>query len=153
MALRSNIPAISEYVSKPLDPGFVDRAKEKGGGFIIAGENYGQGSSREHAALAPMYIGIKAILAKSFARIQKANLINVGIPPLEFNNPKDYDYLETGDKIHIKDIVDKLSDDDSTVSICVNSRKISFNLPSSRRSRDILILGGLLNYTKKRHTV
>jgi aconitate hydratase len=87
LPLRSNIPAISEYVFHSVDPSFAQRAKEKKGGFIIGGENYGQGSSREHAALAPMYLGIKAVLVKSFARIHKANLINFGILPLEFQNP------------------------------------------------------------------
>jgi len=149
MALRSNIPAISEYVFKPLDPSFVARAKEKRGGIIVAGENYGQGSSREHAALAPMYLGIKAVLAKSFARIHKANLINFGILPLEFKNAESYDHIEPKSNISIESIVAKLQGNDLTVDAKVNSEIVPLILPSSRRLRDILISGGLLNYTRK----
>ena len=149
-ALRSNIPAISEFVSRSIDPGFVDRAKEKGGGFIVAGENYGQGSSREHAALAPLYLGIKAVLAKSFARIHKANLINVGIPPLEFSNPKDYDNLRVGSKICVDDIAASLKGRESIIDIKVDSKAVSFIIPSSERSREILLVGGLLNYIKQK---
>ncbi|MFH0896514.1 MAG: aconitate hydratase [Candidatus Bathyarchaeota archaeon] len=151
MALRSNIPAISEYVFKSLDPNFVARAKEKKGGFIVAGKNYGQGSSREHAALAPMYLGIKAILAKSFARIHKANLINFGILPLEFSDPKDYDSLKLGERIQIKEIVDQLIGDESTVNAKTDTMIIPIIMPTSRRLRDILIAGGLLNYIRKKH--
>lgn len=149
MALRSNIPAISEYVFKPVDPGFVARAKEKKGGFIIAGQNYGQGSSREHAALAPMYLGVKAVLAKSFARIHYANLVNFGILPLEFTNAKDYDDLKLGGKIYIRNIIDQLNRNELTVDARIDSRLISLIIPASRRLRQILISGGLLNYTRK----
>ena len=151
MALRSNIPAISKYVSKPLEPTFVDRAREKGGGFIVAGENYGQGSSREHAALAPMFLGIKAILAKSFARIQKANLINVGVLPLEFSDSRDYDNLEIGSRLYIEKIIDQLNGDGKTMEISTNLGIVSLSIPPSRRSRDILIQGGLLNYIRNKH--
>ncbi|MFH0749169.1 MAG: aconitate hydratase [Candidatus Bathyarchaeota archaeon] len=151
MALRSNIPAISEYLSKPLDPTFVDRAKAKGGGFIVAGENYGQGSSREHAALAPMYLGIKAILAKSFARIHKANLINVGVLPLEFCDIKDYNHLEIGKKLQLENITGILSHNESTLNARSDTKTIPLLLPSSRRSRDILLHGGLLNYIQKKY--
>jgi len=97
LPLRSNLPAISEYVFASIEPGFVKRAKEKAGGFIIGGENYGQGSSREHAALAPKYLGVKAVIVKSFARIHLANLINFGILPLKFANPSDYARVDPGD--------------------------------------------------------
>ncbi len=97
LPLRSNLPAISDYVFAGLDPGFVRRAKEKGGGFIIGGENYGQGSSREHAALAPKFLGVKAVIVKSFARIHLANLVNFGILPLKFANPADYVKIDVGD--------------------------------------------------------
>lgn len=150
MALRSNIPAISEYVFKPLDPNFVTRVKLKNGGFIVAGENYGQGSSREHAALAPMYLGVKAVCAKSFARIHKANLINVGILPLEFSNPDDYDHLELGSRIGVKNIPEILNGNKRNLKIRVDSEDISLTLNLSRRMRTILVEGGLLNYTKKR---
>ncbi len=150
MSLRSNIPAISEYVFKPLDSSFVARAKAKKGGFIVAGKNYGQGSSREHAALAPMYLGIKAVLAKSFARIHKANLINFGILPLEFCNPNDYDGVSQGDKIQFEKIIDQLNGDATTLTAKAGSKAILLTLPTSRRLRAILIAGGLLNYTGKK---
>ena len=101
LPLRSNIPEISKYVFEAVDENFSKRALESSGGFIIGGENYGQGSSREHAALAPKYLGVKAVIVKSFARIHLANLINFGIVPLTFKNPEDYDRIELGDKIEI----------------------------------------------------
>jgi len=101
LPLRSNIPEISKYVFEAVDEDFSKRALESSGGFIIGGENYGQGSSREHAALAPKYLGIKAVIVKSFARIHLANLVNFGIVPLTFKNPSDYDRIELGDKIEI----------------------------------------------------
>ena len=150
MALRSNIPAISEYVFKPVDPNFVARAKEKRGGFIVAGENYSQGSSREHAALAPMYLGVKAVLAKSFARIHKANLINFGILPLEFGDPRNYDDVRLGSRVQIENIVDVLKGDALTVGVKIDSETVPLIMPASKRLRSILVSGGLLNYTKKK---
>jgi len=97
LALRSNIPEYAKYVFEPADPGFYGRAKEKGGGFVVAGENYGQGSSREHAALCPSFLGVKAVIAKSFARIHLANLVNFGIIPITFSNGADYDSIDTND--------------------------------------------------------
>ncbi len=148
LPLRSNIPAISEYVFYWLDPDFAKRAKEKNGGFIVGGENYGQGSSREHAALAPMYLGVKGVLAKSFARIHRANLINFGIIPFEFVNSPDYDKVKQGTVIRIDDVVDALSDDKTTIGAAVNGSKIELKLDLTERQRKILIAGGLLNYTK-----
>lgn len=101
LPLRSNIPEISKFVFEAVDENFSKRALESSGGFIIGGENYGQGSSREHAALAPKYLGVKAVIVKSFARIHLANLVNFGIVPLTFKNPADYDRIELGDKIEI----------------------------------------------------
>ncbi|HDS46166.1 MAG TPA: aconitate hydratase [Methanomicrobia archaeon] len=101
LPLRSNIPAISQYVFEVIDPEFPVRALERGGGFIIGGENYGQGSSREHAALAPKYLGIKAVIVKSFARIHLANLINFGIVPLTFADPRDYESIAQGDAVEV----------------------------------------------------
>ena len=100
LPLRSNIPAISEYVFERIDPTFPARARAAGGGFIVGGSNYGQGSSREHAALAPMYLGVKAVIAKSFARIHLANLINFGILPLTFAVEADYESVRQGDHAH-----------------------------------------------------
>jgi aconitate hydratase len=108
LPLRSNIPALSEYLFERVDSSFYRRAKELGGGFLVGGENYGQGSSREHAALAPMYLGIKAILAKSYARIHRSNLINFGILPLIFKNPDEFDRIRQGDQLLVKDIRDRL---------------------------------------------
>ncbi len=149
LPLRSNIPAISEYVFYWLDPDFAKRTKEKNGGFIVGGENYGQGSSREHAALAPMYLGVKGVLAKSFARIHRANLINFGIIPFEFVNPADYDKLKQGSLITIENVISALSDGKKTVGASVNGSKIEFKLDLTERQRKILIAGGLLNYTRK----
>jgi aconitate hydratase len=101
LPLRSNIPAISKYVFEAIDPEFPARALKQGGGFILGGENYGQGSSREHAALAPKYLGVQAVIVKSFARIHLANLINFGIVPLTFTNPAAYDAIARGDRLEI----------------------------------------------------
>ncbi len=148
LPLRSNIPAISEYVFSWVDPGFVQRAKVKKGGFLVGGVNYGQGSSREHAALAPMYLGVKGVLAKSFSRIHKKNLINFGIIPLEFTNPDDYDEVNLGSKIEIGNVIDALKSEAQTIEVQVDDRAMEFDLTLTRRLRDILIYGGLLNYTK-----
>ncbi|MGH9934348.1 MAG: aconitate hydratase [Nitrososphaerales archaeon] len=148
LPLRSNIPAISEYVFYWLDPDFAKRAKQKNGGFIVGGENYGQGSSREHAALAPMYLGVKGVLAKSFARIHRANLINFGILPFEFVNTTDYDGVKQGTGIKIDNVVDALSNGRKTIEAAVNGSKIELKLDLTERQCKILIAGGLLNYTR-----
>jgi aconitate hydratase len=102
LPLRSNIPEISKHVFEAVDPAFHQRAKAAHGGFIVGGDNYGQGSSREHAALAPKYLGVKAVIVRSFARIHLANLINFGIVPLTFRNPADYDAIEPGDQLQVQ---------------------------------------------------
>jgi len=150
LPLRSNIPAISEFVYVRVDPDFPKRAKEKGGGIIVGGGNYGQGSSREHAALAPMFLGVRAVIAKSFARIHYANLINFGIPPLTFADPADYDKIEQGDAIEIDGILDAIKN--GTPIVGRNTTKgTEFKLicDLSQFSRDVMVEGGLLNYTKK----
>jgi aconitate hydratase len=151
LPLRSNIPAISEYVFAWTDPDFVKRAKEKKGGFIVGGVNYGQGSSREHAALAPMFLGIKAVLAKSFSRIHKSNLINFGIIPLEFISPDDYQRVAVGSRIRIDNVTSTLRGEDETVQVFIDNNPREVKLILTRRLRDILLEGGLLNYTKARH--
>lgn len=150
LPLRSNIPAISEYVFASVNPDFVKRAKQKNGGFIVGGVNYGQGSSREHAALAPMYLGVKAVLAKSFSRIHKANLINFGIVPLEFVDSSDYQTVKVGSIVKIERIIKTLEGEANIVQVKIDRRSTEFKLTLSRRLRDILIVGGLLNYTKSR---
>ncbi|MET3289133.1 UNVERIFIED_CONTAM: aconitate hydratase [Brevibacillus sp. OAP136] len=148
LPLRSNIPAISEFVFVRIDPQFPARAKANGGGIIIAGSNYGQGSSREHAALAPMYLGVKAIIAKSFARIHRANLINFGILPLIFSNEGDYDSLNPDDELIIKDVRTQL-EKGSTIQVETKAGKaFTVTCEVSARQRDIIFSGGLLNHVK-----
>ncbi|MBI5867122.1 MAG: aconitate hydratase [candidate division Zixibacteria bacterium] len=150
LPLRSNIPAISEYVFERVDSTFPKRAKEKGGGIIVGGDNYGQGSSREHAALAPMFLGVRAVITKSFARIHYANLINFGIPPLTFANPTDYDKIAQGDVLEIADVVETIKNG-GNLKATNKTKGFSFELKCdlSPSSRAVLIEGGLLNYTKK----
>jgi len=143
--LRSHIPKISEHVFENIDKDFVKRCKEKKGGFIVGGENYGQGSSREHAALAPMYLGIKAVIAKSFARIHKANLINFGIIPLTFLDIKDYDEMNQGDEMQAVDIIKSLKNNKNLIIINKN-KKIELTYDLSGRDKEILIAGGKLNF-------
>ncbi len=145
---RSNIPAISEFVFEIIDPGFPARAKEYGGGVVVAGENYGQGSSREHAALAPRYLGVKAKIAKSFARIHKANLVNFGILPLVFVDPKDYELIEQGVMITISGIKQSVSGGAVEIPVRFDGREIVTLLEVSDRQRRILLAGGILNLAK-----
>jgi len=149
LPLRSNIPKISGFVYNVVDPDFPKRAKEKGGGFIIGGDNYGQGSSREHAALAPMYLGIKMVAVKSFARIHLANLINFGILPVTFSDPADYDKINQGDTFEIPDIKKAVKSADFVeAKNKTNGVTYKFNINLTPRQREIIISGGLLNYTK-----
>lgn len=142
LPLRSNIPKISEYTFERIDKDFPSTAKAKGGGFIIGGSNYGQGSSREHAAIAPMFLGVRAVIAKSFARIHHANLVNFGIVPLTFSDEKDYDRIDFGDELVIE------IGDFSNI-ICNNTtKKESYKLNKNLLGRDLELLkaGGALNY-------
>ncbi|MFA5577218.1 MAG: aconitate hydratase [Tissierellaceae bacterium] len=150
---RSNIPYLSDYCLTPCDPDFPKRARENGGGFIIAGFNYGQGSSREHAALVPLHLGIRAVVAKSFARIHKQNLINNGILPLEFENVDDYDSIGLLDELTIENIHEQL--DSGKISMLNRTRKESYglNLNIKEREREILIAGGLLNLKGEKNVI
>ncbi len=149
LPLRSNLPAISEYVFARLDPEFVRRAKEWGGGFIVGGVNYGQGSSREHAALSPMYLGVEAVIAKSFSRIHHANLINMGILPLVFTNEADYDALEQGDELEITGVHAALAaGEDLTVRNLTKDRTFKVRYDLTERQVAIILAGGLLNYIR-----
>jgi aconitate hydratase len=152
LPFRSNIPAISEFVFRNIDSGFSSRAKEakaKGGGILAGGENYGQGSSREHAAIAPMFLGIQAVMAKSFARIHRSNLINFGILPLVFADPADYDKLAQGDRLAMRDL---LSGIDGAQSYRVENitKGYMFGVTSNLndRERELIKVGGLLPYTR-----
>ncbi|MHB1660915.1 MAG: aconitate hydratase [bacterium] len=153
LPLRSNIPAISKYVFEPVDPGFSERALKEKGGFVIGGENYGQGSSREHAALAPMYLGVKAVIAKSFARIHFANLVNFGILPLTFENPADYDKIEQGDELYAPDILKELSGHNPITFINKTKGNSEYKFKYNLTDRQVKIIkeGGLLNETKALH--
>jgi len=147
LPLRSNIPAISEFVFERVDSTFPARAKAAGGGFIV-GSNYGQGSSREHAALAPMYLGVKAVIAKSFARIHLANLINFGILPLTFAIDADYDALAQADMLTIPDIATRLRTGQPLELHTADGKRIAVLHSLSARQIDIILAGGLLNYMK-----
>ena len=147
---RSNVPKLSEFCFTVCDKDFPERAKELGGGVILGGANYGQGSSREHAALVPLYLGVKCVIAKSFARIHTANLINFGILPLTLDNASDYDKINQNDDIEIIGIKEAVSDKDSLIlHDKTNGEKIKLNVNLTSRQRKILLAGGLLNYTKK----
>jgi len=146
---RSNIPAISEFVFEILDPEFPARAKQHQAGVVVGGENYGQGSSREHAALAPRYLGVRVKMVKSFARIHKANLINFGILPLVFTDPADYESIKQGDKISISGIRNAIERGVTEIAVSIDGRKIMTRLDVSERERRILLAGGILNLAKK----
>ena len=151
---RSNVPEYSKYVFEPIDKAFPTRAmdaKKKGlATVIVAGESYGQGSSREHAALCPMYLGVKAIIAKSVERIHAANLVNFGIISLSFKNMADYDKIEQGDEIEIPDIKKKLQNNEPVILVDkTKNLQIELGYSLSQRQKDILYAGGLLPYTVK----
>ncbi|MCX7038805.1 MAG: aconitate hydratase [Spirochaetes bacterium] len=149
LPFRSNIPAISAFLFDVVDERFAARAKEWGGGIVVAGENYGQGSSREHAAIAPRYLGVRVKLAKSFARIHRANLFNFGIVPLEFANPADYDSLAQGDTVRFPGMRSAILSGKSEIVVEAGGRTIMARLSASERNRKMLAAGGLLNLAKK----
>ncbi|MCC0633267.1 aconitate hydratase [Clostridioides sp. ZZV15-6388] len=148
LPFRSNIPYLANYCFNTVDTEFPQRAKDNDGGFIIGGDNYGQGSSREHAALAPLYLGVKGVIVKSFARIHKANLINSGIIPMEFCDEKDYENLSLLDSLEIPNILDNL--DSGVLEVKNLSKGTSFKVKVelSAKEVDVLKAGGKLNYTK-----
>ncbi len=146
---RSNVPKLSEFCFTVCDKEFPERAKAKNGGIIVGGANYGQGSSREHAALVPLYLGIKAVVAKSFARIHVANLINFGIVPLTFADPADYDKINEGDALEIVGFAGSVASADSLTLIDKTTGvSVPLTMTLTARQRAILGAGGLLNYTK-----
>ncbi|HHO48154.1 MAG TPA: aconitate hydratase [Desulfobacteraceae bacterium] len=153
LPLRSNIPAISEYVFSQINRNFATEMKEavlEGyGGMVVGGENYGQGSSREHAALAPRYLGVRFKLVKSFARIHKANLINFGIVPLTFADPDDYDAIEQGDEVLIEGMREVLLGGGKSVALRIGGRPVTALIDLSPRHREIIAAGGLLNWARQ----
>ena len=151
LPLRSNIPAISQHCFTVCDEDFPRRAKNMGKSIIVGGSNYGQGSSREHAALAPLYLGIKAVLVKSFARIHRANLINAGILPLTFVNEADYEKINQGDEIVLADVRADVEADMSKLTVVnkTTGAEIPVLCELTGRTKDIILAGGLLDYTRE----
>lgn len=150
LPLRSNIPAISMHCFTVCDKTFPERALSLKQSIIVGGANYGQGSSREHAALAPLYLGVKAVLVQSFARIHRANLINAGILPLTFKNEADYEKIDQDDVLLLKDIRKTIENDgEIVVENVTKGIQIPVSCDLSGRSKDIILAGGLLNYTKQ----
>ncbi len=147
---RSNIPFLSQYCFGVCDKTFPERIKAEGKGIVIGGANYGQGSSREHAALVPLYLGVKAVITKSFARIHCANLINAGILPLNFANADDYDKITQGDELSLKGIKSAIINNESAVLVNLTTgEEYAIKYDLSQRQKDIILAGGLLNYTKE----
>lgn len=151
LPLRSNIPKISQHCFTVCDEEFPRRAKNMGKSIIVGGSNYGQGSSREHAALAPLYLGVKAVLVKSFARIHRANLINAGILPLTFVNEADYDKIGQGDEIAIENVKESVLADKSELTLVnkTTGAEIPVLCELTGRTKDIILAGGLLDYTRE----
>jgi aconitate hydratase len=146
---RSNIPYLSKFCFAVCDESFAERAKQNENNVIIGGENYGQGSSREHAALVPLYLGINAVVAKSFARIHIANLINAGIMPLTFVNADDYDKLNQGDKLVLSNVFEGMDNGEITLKNETTGESFKLACAFTERQKAILKAGGLLAYTKE----
>jgi aconitate hydratase len=152
LPLRSNIPEISKFVYNQVDPEFPEKAKLAGNTAVIGGENYGQGSSREHAAIAPRYLGVRVKIAKSFARIHYSNLINFGIIPLIFENPEDYISIKEGDIVRFPKVKEEiLHENHVTIELYDKTIKTSINLSEGDRNK--ILYGGLLNYIIKKSKI
>ena len=150
LPLRSNIPKISEHCFTVCDESFPARAKELGKSIIVGGANYGQGSSREHAALAPLYLGVKIVLVKSFARIHRSNLINAGILPLTFASESDYDKISQGDMLYCEGLIESVKKgSDIVIKNKTTGEEIVCKCELSERAKDIILAGGLLDYTRE----
>lgn len=149
LSLRSNLPAISEYCFNALDPSFPERARAAAGGILVAGENYGQGSSREHAALAPRFLGVRAVIAKSYARIHYQNLVNAGIVPLVFDNPRDAAKTRQGDRLTIENLFEGLRDNRIEVQNLTTGESFTTKHTLSERQIEILRAGGALNAARR----
>jgi aconitate hydratase len=150
LRFRSNIPKLSEYVFNRVDPTFAARARERGGGFIVGGRNYGQGSSREHAAIAPMFLGVTGVIVKAFARIHLANLINWGILPMTFADPADHERIDQGDVLQISDARLEIERGAAQLAVRNATKETTFkvNLSLNQRERDYLLAGGKLAHTR-----
>jgi aconitate hydratase len=151
LPLRSNIPAMAEHVFEYVDPTFPERAKKAGGGFIVAGDNYGQGSSREHAAVAPMFLGVHLVLAKSFARIHSENLVNSGIPPVTFEDPKAYDGIQQGDRLRVTNLHAAIRGrGKATAGNVTRGSQASLRVDLRPYQREVLLAGGGIRYAQLR---
>jgi aconitate hydratase len=151
MAYRSNIPAIAEFTFRQRDPDFRKRIQEWGGGFIVGGDNYGQGSSREHAAIAPLHLGVRAVFAKSFARIHRRNLIAQGIVALPFADESDYGRAEVGATWKLPRIREELSEGADEITVRTESGdELKLGQDLAPKEREILLCGGLLAYLQER---
>ena len=147
LPFRSNVPKLSQFCFEVCDPSFPQRAREAGQSILVGGSNYGQGSSREHAALVPLYLGVRAVVAKSFARIHAANLVNAGILPLTFADPADYDRLVQGQRLRLRGIHAGLKSGEMLLE--AGEEKIPLRCAFSPRQQAVLLSGGLLNYTRE----
>jgi aconitate hydratase len=150
LPLRSNIPAISEFTLTRVDPQFPARARAAGGGLLVGGENYGQGSSREHAAITVMYLGVRAVVAKSFARIHFANLVNFGVLPLTFEDASDFDRVEQGQRFTVEGVHAGVAKGKLEARPAQGAEPIPLRVDLTARQQQILGSGGLLNYTRER---
>ncbi|MBR5959441.1 MAG: aconitate hydratase, partial [Clostridia bacterium] len=150
LPFRSNIPHLADFCLTPVDETFPARAKEEKGGILVAGANYGQGSSREHAALVPLYLGIRAVAAKSFARIHQANLINNGILPLTFADEKDYDRIDQGDTLSLPGVREKIEAGEETLVLKNETKNETYavKMPLTERQKGMILAGGLINYIR-----
>ena len=146
---RSNIPYMSQFCFSAVDKDFPVRAEEYGQSVVVGGVNYGQGSSREHAALVPLYLGVRAVIAKSFARIHAANLVNAGIIPFEFENPDDYDEISLSDEISLPDLSGIKTGGRVEATDMRTGKKFALRCTLTGRAREVLFAGGLLNYAKE----
>ena len=147
--MRSNIPLMSQYCYHRYAPDFAARAKEMGRSIIVGGENYGQGSSREHAAINPMYLGVKAVIAKSIARIHKGNLVNHGIIPMLFADPSDYDKIDQEDELEFNNLLDQIPTRKVIVTDKTKGFDFEVNLDLSDNEVEVVLSGGQLAYLKK----
>jgi aconitate hydratase len=147
---RSNVPRYSEATFNLIDPDFPKRSREWGGGLIVAGENYGQGSSREHAALVPRWMGVKAVIAKSFARIHEANLVNFGILPLVFADPDEYGRIQQGDTIEIPHARQAVENGLNVIEATnlTQGAKFGLRVNLTERGRKVVLAGGMLNFVR-----
>jgi aconitate hydratase len=150
MSFRSNVPEIAKFTFRRFDPEHHKKAKEMAPGFIIGGHNYGQGSSREHAALAPLHLGIRAVIAKSFARIHRRNLISQGILPLRLKEESDYEKFEQGQTWELPEIRDRLENGDEEVPLKKEDDEVTLLAEYSQRERDILLAGGILRQLREK---